>query len=506
MGKPYPPLLEFLGEKLDYCIFATQPALGYELFYLDLSSLRLRLSELTPVIHVKSSDLADSSPRQVLQSLQDVIRERGWQRRIVLVLFDAEGKPLKQYARSPLQTLAIIDADDQGRILQSRRPTGELVDLISAQVPISILAPYNTSSPVTGSCFFDREYEVARILGNPDVSYAVLGIRRIGKTSLLREVERLLREKSGSIKELETPQILFLDCSDLLERDALVEQVVRKLNPRELRRLQMQNYAFYFPDFLERMKRRYRTKLILLLDEIDDLIVLHGGDWDLFRTLRAAANKGICQYVVAGFREAQRQLHNLGSPFYNFADEIRLSEFTKQHARELIVTPLQNLGVHFKDEGEIVSRIYEETAGHPNLIQFYCTILVRQLEITGQRELSPDSLISVYGDDVFRNHLLRSFIDNTENREKAVVYGVLQAESLQPQCGFSQEEMDATLRGHGLTMTHQELNDAVDVLMLAGILRQQGRLYTYTSPVFVKVLQQTYNLGYLLDRIKEEGI
>jgi hypothetical protein len=162
--------------------------------------------------------------------------------------------------------------------------------------------------------------------------------------------------------------------------------------------------------------------------------------------------------------------------------------------------------VHFKDEGEIVSRIYGETAGHPNLIQFYCTILVRQLEITGRRELGPDSLVSVYGDDVFRNHLLRSFIDNTENREKAVVYGVLQAECLEPYCGFSQEQVDETLRGHGLTMTHQELNDAVDVLMLAGILRQKGRLYHFTSPVFVKVLQQTYNLRYLLDRIKEEGI
>jgi len=43
---------------------------------------------------------------------------------------------------------------------------------------------------------------------------------------------------------------------------------------------------------------------------------------------------------------------------------------------------------------------------------------VRQLELTGQRELRPDSLDSVYADDVFRNHLLRSFIDNTENRER----------------------------------------------------------------------------------------
>jgi hypothetical protein len=268
----------------------------------------------------------------------------------------------------------------------------------------------------------------------------------------------------------------------------------------------MQSYAFYFPDFLERMRRRYKTKLILLLDEIDDLIVLHGGDWDLFRTLRAAANKGICQYVVAGFREAQRQLHNLASPFYNFADEIRLNEFTKHHARELVVTPMQNLGIRFKNEGEIISRIYGETAGHPNLIQFYCTILVRQLELTGERELSPDSLVSVYADDVFRNHLLRSFVDNTENREKAIVYAILLDARDGELCGFSQEKIDSALRQHGLIVTHQQLNDACDVLVLAGILRQKGEEYFFTSPVFVRVLRQTYNLRYLLSKLREEGV
>jgi hypothetical protein len=207
---------------------------------------------------------------------------------------------------------------------------------------------------------------------------------------------------------------------------------------------------------------------------------------------------------VAGFREAQRQLHNLDSPFYNFADEIRLNEFTREHARELIVTPMQNLGIHFKNENEIIGRMFEETAGHPNLIQFYCTILVRQLELTGQRELSPDSLSSVYADDVFRNHLLRSFIDNTENREKAIVYAILAEGG--DRHGFGQEVIDAALRKQGLTVSHQDINESCDVLVLAGILRPKGMEFFFSSPIFVKVLQQTLNLRYLLDKVKEEGV
>lgn len=506
MGKEYPPLLEFLAEKLEYRLLSGQSSLGYALYYIDLSSWRLRLSDWTPVVHIQRSDLSSTSPRQLLQSLQDVVRERGWQRRIVLVLVEGDTSPLRAALRSPLQTLAFVGEEEQREILRTRRPSGQLLDILSAQVPISILAPYNTTSPVTGSCFFDREYEVAKILGNPDVSYAVLGVRRIGKTSLMREVERRLREESTTAEAEDSPHIVFLDCSDLLEREALVQQIVRRLNPRELPRLSMQNYAFFFPDFLERMSRKYKSKLIFLLDEIDDLIVLHGGDWDFFRTLRAASNKGICQYVVAGFREAQSQLHNLDSPFYNFAEEIRLSEFTREHARELIVTPRQNLGIRFKNGSDTVSQIYEETAGHPNLIQFYCTILVRQLELTGQRELSPESLVSVYADEAFKNHLLRSFMDNTQNREKAVVYSILQNRADRPMAGFTQADMDAALREQGIVVAHGALNTACDVLVLAGILRARGAEYCFTSPVFVRVLQQTYNLGYLMDKVKEEGI
>jgi hypothetical protein len=79
------------------------------------------------------------------------------------------------------------------------------------------------------------------------------------------------------------------------------------------------------------------------------------GDWDLFRMLRASSNKGACQYIIAGFREAMREQYMLDSPFYNFAQELRLSEFSRQQARELILTPMENLRVRFRNEDEVVN-------------------------------------------------------------------------------------------------------------------------------------------------------
>jgi hypothetical protein len=298
---------------------------------------------------------------------------------------------------------------------------------------------------------------------------------------------------------------VYLECSDLLSTDDYIREVVRKLNPRELPRLELQKYVFFFPNFLERMSKLFKSKIIFLLDEVDNLVIMQRGDWELFRMLRASSNKGACQYIIAGFREAMREQYILDSPFYNFTQEIRLSEFSRQQARQLIVTPMENLRVRIRNEEEVVGRIYEETAGHPNLIQYYCLILLRKLDQTGGREIDPESLFDVYADEGFTGHLLTSFMQNTENREKALVYALLMSTENAGSRGFTQEQMDEILIKSGLLLPQKAIDEACNVLTLAGIIHRKSWEFYFTSPVFTKVLQQIYDLKYLFRKVKEEG-
>jgi hypothetical protein len=499
MGKDWPPVLRLFHEELGYTVRAGKSSLGYQLFYIDLSSWKLRLSNRTPVIWVETKDLDGVSSQHMIQSLGDVLRERNLTRQIVLVLVDGNSFPLFRYKTNLNQNLVLIGAEEQKNVLQSRRPTGELLDIISSQVPISYLSPYETRAPVTGSRFFGREHEISRILANPDTNHAILGIRRIGKTSLLRETERILIEREAAAR------VVYLECSDLLSTDDYIREVVRKLNPRELPRLELQKYVFFFPNFLERMSKQLKSKIIFLLDEIDNLVIMQRGDWELFRMLRASSNKGACQYIIAGFREAMREQYMLDSPFYNFTQEIRLSEFTRQQARSLIVTPMENLRVRFRNEEEVISRIYEETAGHPNLIQYYCLILLRTLDQSGGREISPKNLIDVYSDEGFTSHLLTSFMQNTENREKALIYALMMSAKDAGSKGFGQGDIDAVLRNGGILLPQKDIDEACNVLTLAGVIHRKGKEFYFTSPVFTKVLQQTYDLDYLFRKVKDEG-
>ncbi|MFC1922550.1 AAA family ATPase [Chloroflexota bacterium] len=499
MGKDWPPVLRLFHEELGYTVHTGKPSLGYQLFYIDLSSWKLRLSNHTPVIWVETKDLDGVSSQHMIQSLGDVLRERNLTRQIVLVLVDGNSFPLFRYKTNLNQNLVLIGAEEQKNVLHSRRPSGEMLDMISSQVPISYLSPYETRAPVTGSRFFGREHEVSRVLANPDTNHAILGIRRIGKTSLLRETERILIEREAAAR------VVYLECSDLLSTDDYIREVVRKLNPRELPRLELQKYVFFFPNFLERMSKQLKSKIIFLLDEVDNLVIMQRGDWELFRMLRASSNKGACQYIIAGFREAMREQYMLDSPFYNFTQEIRLSEFTRQQARSLIVTPMENLRVRFRNEEEVISRIYEETAGHPNLIQYYCLILLRQLDQTGGREISPKSLIDVYSDEGFTSHLLTSFMQNTENREKALIYALMMSAKDAGSKGFGQGDIDAVLRKGGILLPQKDIDEACNVLTLAGVIHRKGKEFYFTSPVFTKVLQQTYDLDYLFRKVKDEG-
>jgi hypothetical protein len=62
------------------------------------------------------------------------------------------------------------------------------------------------------------------------------------------------------------------------------------------------------------------------------------------------------------------------------------------------------------------------------------------------------------------------------------------------------------LKMAGIMLLQQELDEVCNLLVLSGVLHHKGRDYSFTSPVFIKVLKQTYELDYLLDKIKEEGL
>lgn len=500
-----PDFLQFLETTLNLRARLHEEILGYHVYFIDLSDWKLRFSDRTPVIWVGENDLASLAPRELAQSLADVIKARGLAERNTIIALQGPGQALRQLFQAAFLPVLVLDAEAQQAVRDSRRPSGELVDRLTCQLDLSLLAPYETSKPVTGSRFFGREFEIRRILQANDTNFAIMGIRRIGKTSLMREIERQLKEQAQETgDENASERILFLDCSALGSPAGFIQEIVRKLRPQELVRLANKQYPIFFPDFLERMRQRYDGPIIFFLDEFDKVLTWHHDDDTLLNALRASSNQGHSRYIVGGFREVMRAFSDLESPLYNFARPIRLKEFSREQAAAMILDPLEKLGVRFERRNDVVNRIFDETAGQPNLIQFYCSILVERLDQQRARAISPESLFDVYGNDDFRAFVLSTFMDNTTHLEKAIVFAVMA--DLDAELPFGVKVVDEALEKRGVEIPLSDLDMACRNLELAGTFASRGPLFRFATPVFPRLLSQNYDVGYLFKKVVQEGI
>jgi hypothetical protein len=158
-----------------------------------------------------------------------------------------------------------------------------------------------------------------------------------------------------------------------------------------------------------------------------------------------------------------------------------------------------------------VNRIFDETAGQPNLIQFYCSILVEQLDQQRSRTVSPESLFSVYTNEDFRAFVLSTFMDNTTHLEKAIVFAVTAdgeacEEPFAAEHPFGVETIDKLLEARGLEVPLSDLDMACRNLEVAGTFTSRGRLYRFATPVFPRMLRENYDVDYLFRKIQGEGI
>jgi hypothetical protein len=97
-------------------------------------------------------------------------------------------------------------------------------------------------------------------------------------------------------------------------------------------------------------------------------------------------------------------------------------------------------------------------------------------------------------------------MQNTENREKALVYAMLKSEPEAAHKGFSQAFIDEALQQNGVMLPQDDIDEACNVLSLAGVIIRKGRDFYFTSPVFTRMLQETYDLDYLFRKVREEGV
>jgi hypothetical protein len=146
--------------------------------------------------------------------------------------------------------------------------------------------PFVVGQWVRGDRFYGRTAQIEEILEGHRNCIWLLGTRRIGKTSLLKQVEHIAGTSGDrryfpifwDFQGAETPEELHLNFADaLLDADERLERIGIALEDVEAEDL----FAS-----IGRLRRRLRAKslgLLLLCDEVEELIKLHRKDPSLLR-------------------------------------------------------------------------------------------------------------------------------------------------------------------------------------------------------------------------------
>jgi len=261
--------------------------------------------------------------------------------------------------------------------------------------------------PVSGRRFFGRHRSMSELKDSisAGVAAGIFGLRKVGKTSLLKEIERRASE-SGDI-------VVYIDLlrvpTDISDVRWIYWKIAFELIERLSRvglRIPSSRLGGKFTDFLDipeeypvatafdseltqalRLIRSAnvtpRPRVVLMLDEIERVLPNSLGKegfkgfFDLFGYFRGVAQESDDFVVIvtganASVAEAA-QFAGKDNPVFNFFREIYLPMLQVEETTQMVRTLGRGMGMHFNPQA--CEFVHQLTGGHPFFSRQFCSFL-----------------------------------------------------------------------------------------------------------------------------------
>jgi hypothetical protein len=337
--------------------------------------------------------------------------------------------------------------------------------------------PFVVGQWVRGERFYGRKALIDEILNGPRNSLWVLGTRRIGKTSLLKQLEHLTSsEGSGyvpifwDLQGADDPNELNLTFADaLLDAQDRLDAIgidVSSLEDEDL---------FQSMARLRRTIRGQGNSLLLLCDEVEELLNLHRQDPALLRKLRRAmqSQDGVRSVLTSSIRlcELSEQGGDTSPFLHGFSPPLYISGLSGEEALSLVRQDGSQLGTRPEFESGDAVEICHRCDHHPYLIQLVCK---RFLE-TGDLEEACRQVVS----DRMINYFFSVDFEMLSSTEKSVLRLIAE------QGTATDESIHAIMKGDTA-----DRDDALQRLENLGFIdRDESRNYVLPSYFLIRWLE-----------------
>jgi hypothetical protein len=485
----------------------------WERYDLDLSHLKLGAGFFVPFVILKSLARYESITADQLAAAVSALGEitRTVRHEFVVWVVGGRVRALPQQIRAIGEDhdIAVIDrpiidavyAADSQPMKQRALAAGLVRSLGRLR-----LSPYTPGDVAYGGRFFGRKTLVNKALtAHRSNGLTLVGNRRMGKTSLLREIKHQLANKNERLK------IADLYGSKYHSTASVVDELLRQLRPELTLRIERGDAQLVkeFPLLIHQLSDKEDVTVAVFIDEVDELLALDQlQDHELMNLLRAAFQHEGCRAFFAGFRRAIEAKQRNDSPMFNFTKSEVVGAFTREETTAMIVEPLALLDLDVAST-DLPAMIYRETAGHPELIQIFCGELITQAEASGSVPSAAGLLSDVLDSEVFRQRVLGAFLANTNSYEQLLCYTlfleVAEKHLNYDQFEFGISDIGRLLEAQGLSTSVPELTGLASNLKIAGVFEEVRSAMRYRLAVpqlgtYCKMLE----LPYCVQRAKEQ--
>ena len=264
--------------------------------------------------------------------------------------------------------------------------------------------PFVVGQWVRGDRFYGRAAQIEEILGGHRNCIWLLGTRRIGKTSLLKQIEHIAETSRDrryfpifwDFQGADTPEELHLNFADaLLDADERLERIGIHLEDVEAEDL------FVSIEKLRRLLRARKLGLLLLCDEVEELIRLHQQYPSLLRKLRHVmqSREDIRTVLASTIRLwALAEVKEDTSPFlHGFTPPLYIERLTDAEAQSLIEQSHLDPDERPQFADGVVDAIRDRCDNHPYLVQLVCKRYLESDELDEAIEqVATDRMVSYF--------------------------------------------------------------------------------------------------------------
>ena len=370
---------------------------------------------------------------------------------------------LRAHADDHANLHVMVDSASQTEWLIGGDARQVLLRQLAAQLRITRISPYQTRGGVTREgAFFGRAQLLARVINREPANYLVVGGRQLGKSSLLKAVQRRMLGHPHTV------------CHYVSLRD-------HRLAPRMA-------LQFGLPAdtpleaIVDHLQAQYQGKrLYLLIDEADLFFRDESNNgYAQLSTLRALSEEGRCWFMLAGFWDLYATaVLDYQSPLRNFGEVLTIGGLERAACRELATEPLRKLRLGFASD-TLIEKLVDASGQRANLVAILCQECLEAL-LPGERAIEARHLTQALASQAVQDALAGwgrlSHDDAACRLDRIVVYHTART----GQTGLV--ALAQLLQSHGVTADAQALRQSLARLQLAYVLRKQEAEYRFAIPL-----------------------